>query len=203
MKKIIVLAFTFLLAIPSVKAEPVKETGFAVGLRDTHHVYGTYTPVRNLDILLEHSLYVEKPGFQRVGVGVRYGMPFAKGFRWNVSAFGATTWNGNYQVVSGRAGLAYDFKRLGLVAAVNPYYDSGLGYTTAWMAGASLRIIDSIRIKAAYTTIPEYRVSERRMRGGLEFSSGRLSVSPELSVGLKRGTYLMNLRVLMSMNYHF
>lgn len=196
MKKIIIFAILILSAISA-------SARFSVGMTDSRYVYGIYTPVKHLDISLQHSLYSEKFGFQRIGVGVDYGMPFGKGFRWEAGAFGATTWNRNYQVVGAHASLGYAFKRLGLLAKIQPYYDSGLGYNTAWMAQASCRIIDSMSILAGYSTIPEYRVSEKRIRGGFEFRVAQLKVRPELSVSLDGNTRMKNLRVLMSMQYDF
>lgn len=176
---------------------------FGAGIRDSRYVYGVYSPVKSLDIMLDHSLYSEKMGFQRVGVGVSYGMPFAKGFEWQAGIYGATTWNRNYQVVNAHAMLSYAYRRLGLKAKIQPHYDSGLKYTTTWMAQAGVKITDKIGVIAAYTTIPEFRVSEKRLRGGFEFEVGSLMVRPELSFSVDKATRFKNMRVLMSMHYKF
>ncbi|MDE6464103.1 MAG: hypothetical protein K2L16_05680 [Muribaculaceae bacterium] len=176
---------------------------FSAGIRDSRYVYGSYIPLPGLSVGLNHSLYSEKAGFQRVGLHVGYGMDFAKGFHWHATAHAATTWNGNYQLVDADITMAYTYRRLGLKAGIQPRYDSGLGYTTCWQAGASLRIVKQISILAAYTTIPEFRMSEKRLRGGFSFNVANLTVTPELSVSLDRSTRFKNLRVLMSMNYNF
>jgi len=196
MKKIIV---TLVIALTAT----VANARFSAGIRDSHYIYGTYSPVKNLSVKLEHSLYSEKPGFQRIGVGVDYGFTFGPGFSWRAGVMGATTWNRNYQVVTGFVTLTYAYSRLGLDATVEPHYDSGIDYKTCWQAGASLRIIDPVSIMVHYTTIPEYRMSEKRLRGGFEFHVTRLTVSPELSFSLDKGTCFKNMRVLMSMNYDF
>lgn len=176
---------------------------FTAGIRDSHYIYGTYAPVSNLTVKLEHSLYSEKAGFQRIGVGADYGFALPRGFGWSAGVSAATTWNGNYQVVEGHASVTYAYRRLGLDATLQPHYDSGLGYKTCWQAGGSLRIIDAIALVAHYTTIPEYRMSQQRLRGGFRFDVSRLTVTPEVSLSLDKATRFKNMRVLMSMQYRF
>lgn len=176
---------------------------FMAGIRESHYVYGQYNPVNDIGIKVEHSLYSEKMGFQRIGLAVNYDKVLGCGFSLWTQLAGATTWNRNYQVASLNVTARYQYMALGINAAVEPTYDSGLHYTTCWKIGASVRITDAIDIRAAYTTIPEYRLSEKRIRAGFGFESGKLSVIPELSISAGDNTRFKNLRVLMSMGYKF
>lgn len=195
-KKIITLVIA-LMTVMSVSAQ------FSAGIKDCRYVYGTYKLKSGVKFLIEHSLYSEKLGFQRIGVGVGYGTSIPYGFDWHANAFGATTWNRNYQVVSADLTLGYHYRRIGLYATINPRYDSGLHYKTCWQAGASVKIIEPISFLMDYTTIPEYRVSERRVAAGFSFKGNSLSVTPKLSVSADKNTFLKNIRVLISMNYDF
>lgn len=177
---------------------------FSAGIFESHYVYGTVSPVKNLKFKLEHSLYTEKMGWQRITAGASYGTHFlTPGLRWEAGVQGGTTWNRNYQVVWGYGKLAYDHSIWGIEATVQPHYDSELHYKTCWQAGGHISINRSIAVVACYTTIPEYRMSEKRVRGGFEFKTGKLSVRPELSFSVDGGDSSKNMRVLMSMNYDF
>ncbi len=176
---------------------------FGAGIRDSRYVYGVYSPVTSLGIMLDHSLYSEKMGFQRVGLGIDYSMRFGEGFKWQAGVYGATTWNRNYQVFNVHTMLGYQYRRLGITAVLQPHYDSELKYTTTWMAQADVRMINNICFLVAYTTIPEYRLSEKRLRGGFEFQVSKLKVRPELSFSVDKNTSFKNMRVLMSMHYDF
>lgn len=175
----------------------------SAGIRDSRYVYGTYSLNSGLKFTLEHSLYSEKPGFQRIGAAIGYGSVLPAGFDWRANIFGATTWNRNYQVASADASLGYHYSRMGLHATINPRYDSGLHYMTCWQAGVSVKITAPIAFVADYTTIPEYRMSERRIAAGFRFCDNALSVTPRLSFSADDNTAFKNIRVLISMNYDF
>lgn len=176
---------------------------FAVGIEDSRYVYGSYRLKNGIDFKLEHSLYSEKMGFQRLGLHVGYEKSFPHGFMLETDVWGATTWNRNYQVVSCEVTLNYFIHGFGAKATINPHYDSGLKYNTCWCIGVSQKIINPIAITLQYTTIPVYRMSEKRIDGGFEFKVKNLTVSPKLSVSAQKETRFKNMRVLMSMNYEF
>ena len=177
---------------------------FSAGIEDSRYAYGSYRFTNGIAFKIEHSIYSEKMGFQRLGFHVEYGNIIAYGVRWETDLFGATTWNGNYQVVGGRLTLKYNYHHnFGVETTVNPRYDSGLHYKTCWKVGISQKIIDHIDIILGYTTIPEFRMSEKRLRGGFVFKVNKLKVSPELSISMQKETRFKNMRVLMSMNYEF
>lgn len=197
------LAKKIILIVVAVVSAHSASAQISAGITDSRYVYGCYAIRKDFKIKIDHSLYSEKIGFQRIGLGVVYESPIAWGFGWRGSLSGATTWNRNYQLVSAEMELNYKYRRLGVEAVVNPRYDSGLHYDTCWKTGLSLSINEPISVKAAYTTIPLYRMSEKRCSGGFEFKVQNLKVSPELSVSMEKGTRFKNIRVLMSMNYDF
>ncbi|MCM1033243.1 MAG: porin family protein [Odoribacter sp.] len=176
---------------------------FSAGIRDSRYIYGQYDFSNGLDIRVEHSVYSEKIGFQRIGASVGYHRELGAGFSGDAEISGATTWNRNYQVVWANVGVDYNYRRIGISAAIRPIYDTGLHYTTTWRVGALVRLNSHIDVRAAYTTIPEFRMSEKRVRGGFGFNVGKLSVVPEVSVSVDHNTVFKNLRVLMSMQYKF
>ena len=54
---------------------------------------------------------------------------------------------------------------------------------------------------AQYTTIPEYRLSEKRVRAGFIFSYKELQVTPMLSIPV--GEEIKSMRILCSFQYKF
>lgn len=175
----------------------------SAGIQESSYIYGKYSFSNKVNIKLEHSLYSEKFGFQRVGIGVGYSKSLPVGFNFDIDLMGATTWNGNYQVVFSDILLGYTYKRIGCDVTIQPRYDSELGYETCWKTGISFKIIDPISFTVNYTTIPLYRMSEKRVTGGFEFRVLNLRVAPQVSVSVEKPTVLKNMRVLMSMNYGF
>lgn len=175
----------------------------SAGVDESTYIYGKYHFNGNLNIKLQHSLYSEKFGFQRVAVGIGYHKHLPYGFNCNFGLTGATTWNGNYQVVFSDILLGYNYRRIGCNVIIQPRYDSGLGYETCWGGSISYKVITPLSVIVGYTTIPQYRMSERRISGGLEFRVMNLTVTPKVSVSLQNNSLLKNMRVLMSMNYNF
>ena len=191
------LGLSFLLLPINLKAQ------ISAGIQESSYMYGRYNFTDNFNIKLEHSLYSEKFGFQRVGIGVGYSKCLPYGFNCNINLMGASTWNGNYQVAFSDINIGYDYRRIGCNLTIQPRYDSELGYETCWRAGISVKITKPISLIANYTTIPQYRMSEKRISGGIEFDVLNLRVVPAISVSVERPTILKNMRVLMSMNYDF
>ena len=100
-----------------------------------------------------------------------------------------------------RLGALYRIGRVGLGADINPHYDSGYKYKTCWRAGASFRVYKELRLVAEYTTIPEYRESEKRVRFGFRYGTERMWVMPLISAGIERyeNWKTAGLRVCVSM----
>lgn len=176
---------------------------FSVGIKDSRYVYGAYRLANGIDFKLDHSLYSEKMGFQRVGLHIGYerSLPYGLGVEADLS--GATVWNGNYQVVSCELSLNYRIHGFGVEATVDPRYDSGMKYDTCWRLGLSQQLTRPIAVTLQYTTIPVYRMSEKRIDGGFVFKVDNLTVAPALSVSAQKETRFKNMRVQMSMNYQF
>lgn len=171
------------------------------GIRDSRYVYGSYT-FKGFTAALEHSLYSEKMGFQRIGIYAGY-EGYRRELHYSAYATATTTWNGNYQTAGLLATAYYNIGSVSVGGTINPLYDSGLKYKTCFRVGAAVRICSPISVLAYYTTIPDYRMSEKRIAGGFDFHSDNLSVRPQLSLSVEQPTRFKNLRMLMSMNYRF
>lgn len=176
---------------------------FGVGVRDNRYIYGDFTFARHLEVKLEHSVFSEKFGYQYVRgyFGYKNGW---NDLTYKTQAYFGTTYNGSYYsagaLVKGRYTLV---RRLLVDAALNPHYDSDYGYKTCFSAGLGCVITKNIDILAAYTTIPEYRMSEKRVRAGFDFHVKSLSVYPELSIAVDGSSKTKSLRALMGFRYQF
>lgn len=209
--KVIVFGILILFSLGgvSVFASTEKEQGSesrpiaAVGLRDTRYVYGSYFPIKGLGLTLEQSLYSVAIGYQRTGITVGYRHSFPFGLWLGGTVSGASTWKGSYQLYTAGLEAGYSFKPLFLSGTVMPSYDTGLFYYTAWKIGAVIDLTNHISLNLAYSTIPEYRMSEKRLQAGFGFWVKQLQVSPRLSFSMGDHRYFQDLRVLVSMEYEF
>lgn len=180
-----------------------KKSQFEVGIENTRLVFGKYTYNNHITAKLNVSLYSEKISLQyiRGTVGYKTGFNFV-----NLSGeyFFGSAFNGNYfntgAVIKADAMFV---KRLLIDAQLAPWYDSGYGYNTCFEAKLGCKITNHITIKAGYTTIPQYRMSERRILGGFDFSTPHLYVSPYLSIGTGEKSGGKNIRVLFDFGYKF
>lgn len=87
-----------------------------------------------------------------------------------------------------------------LYATFNPAYDSDLHYETYFTTGFIQHLFKALSFRSEYTTIPEYRMSERRIRFGLQFclaskDLGKLQVSPLISIPIHHENYAVRLGV--------
>lgn len=81
--------------------------------------------------------------------------------------------------------------------------DRANGYNTCYEAVAGVSIVKAINLLAGYSTIPEYRQSEKRALVGFDFHVGHLNVSPVLSLATTGASKANRLRLLMNFNYQF
>lgn len=193
MKKLIMIIF-FVISV-FVKAQ------LFVGLRDTKYVYGGYLFECGMNTCLEHSVYSDKFAFQKVRLNIGYT------HKWNninmrIKTYMSTLWNGAYQDYGLQVGADYFMiDWWGISGTVNTHYDSGLRYETCYLIGTTFNVNEHISFLANYTTIPEYRKSEKRIRGGVAFKVGGLKVIPEISIPIKE--QINTIRLLCSMEYVF
>lgn len=176
---------------------------FEAGVRDNRHVYASYTLRSHYVFKIEQSVYAEKFGYQYIRAYAGY-KGAAASLSYSGQAYFGTAYNGSYRSFGALAGARYGFlKRLSVDARINPHYDSGYGYKTCFSAGAGVGITKAIDFVAAYTTIPEYRMSEKRVQAGFDVRVGGLCVSPRLSIAAEGASKAKTLRALMSFSYVF
>lgn len=176
---------------------------FEAGLRNSRFVNVSYTLRDHFSFRLEHSVYAEKFGFQEVGLSAAYRNEW-RGLGYGVRVSGSTSWNGDYQHAGLKAHLSYSFfRRLLVFGCVNPLYDTDYKYKTCFSAGASCNIVKGIDVLASYTTVPDFRKSEKRVHAGFMLRSGQLYARPVISVPITGNTRFKSLRVLASLGWTF
>lgn len=174
---------------------------FGVGIRDNRFIYGDFTFCKNYEVKLEHSVFSEKIGYQYLRAYAGYKGSW-KTLDYKALAYFGAVYNGSYHSGGGMAQLRYRLiDRIVIDAVLNPHYDSGYGYKTCFSAGGGVIITRNIDILAAYTTIPEYRMSEKRVHVGFDFHVKGLSVTPALSVAADGDS--KTIRALMGFRYQF
>lgn len=203
-RHILFICFICIFSNSALPQEQISKTSmFEVGIENTRLLYGKYTYKNFLSAKLNVSVYSEKFGFQYIRGTIGY---FTKIKNFNLSGeyFFGSAFNGNYfnTAVQLKADAVF-VKRLLIDARLLPWYDSGFGYTTTFEARIGCKITDKIDIKAGYTTVPEYRMSEKRIIGGFDFHVEHLNVSPYISFGRSADTGGNNIRLLFDFGYKF
>jgi len=170
-----------------------------LSLRDNRYASIGYHFWDKYDLKLEHSMFPEKPGFQYVRANAEANFSVEQ-LMISYKLYFGMLYNQNFYDVGGDLKLNYTFiNRINLFADVNPHYDSGYESETNYGAGASVRVYKGMGIVGQYTTVPEYRLSEKRIRAGFIFKDDNLSVSPIMSIPAKKD--FKSMRVLVSMDY--
>lgn len=190
-----------LLACAIAAAAITAQAQIGLGLRDSRYVNINYRYRDCWTAKLEQSVYSEKMGYQYFRIYAGYERTLGI-FTVKAEPYFGMTYNNSYSnegIAIG--GSANPLKWLAADAAIIPHHDSGMGYTTCYNAGIDFRCTSQISVTAALTNRPEYREAERRVRGGLRFAVENLWVHPELSIPTEG--YAKNVRVLVSMGYHF
>lgn len=203
-KTLLLISIVFLLADNAFSQELFQKTSkFEVGIENTRLLYGKYIYKDHLTAKLNVSVYSEKLGYQYIRGTIGYQTKI-KNFNLSGEYFFGSAFNGNYfnTAVQLKADAVF-VKRLLIDARILPWYDSGFGYTTCFEARLGCKITDKIDVKVGYTTVPEYRMSEKRIIGGFDFKVSHLYVSPYISFGRNADTGGNNIRVLFGFGYQF
>ena len=191
----------WILVVLSIAYCPTVEAQVAVGLRDNRYGFISYTHQEHWLLKLEHSIYAEKFSFQKIRLAIGY-QHRHDNFIWGVSPYFSTLYNVDYQDFGTFINGEYQpIKGIALKGVVNPHYDSGYDYTTCFQAGVSVYLYKGMGAEMHYSTITEYRISEKRIRVGLTFSEGNLLVSPLISVPAEGN--VKSIRVLCGCSYTF
>lgn len=204
---ILYLFYTFSTALTYAQNDTLH---FCIGLRDTRYLQIEYTIGHHFPIQLEHSLYSDKLKLQHYRVSAGYSDQFFRsrlytGFR----AYWGGIWRGNYQDYGAFLTLGYCFdshQRYQVAVTLNPHYDTGLDYKTCFSTEALVGWNDVGSFVMEYSTIPEFRQSEERIRLGIDIhfwssSYGCLAVRPLISIPIHQRYEKIRLHV--NFNYMF
>lgn len=173
-----------------------------IGLRDNQYVKLGYAWHQRWSAQLEHSVFSQafKTQYLRFILGYEC--------QWDNLSFKASPYygfiyNGDFY----NAGLFLDgcwqvLKRLSLEGCLNPHYDSGYDYETCFMVGAGVYLYKDISAVIQYSTIPEYRMKEKRVKLGLRFGTSKLCVWPMLSIPVDNSSG-KHVRLLCGFEYKF
>lgn len=173
----------------------------AIGMRDSKYVNVTYTTKSSLGIGLEHSVFSQEIETQYIRGMLSYASSF-RNFGCKANLYYGTPYDGAYyncgMMLSANYGVN---KTITLMASLNPHYDSYYEYKTCYNAGVSLQLCNEIKAWVMYSTIPEFRQDEKRIKAGLDFTVQNLSVSPFLSIPVEGK--VKSCRLLVNAKYSF
>ena len=190
------LLFVFMFSFGHVSAQ------LSVGLRDTRYVNVSYSFLKNYSVRFEQSVYAEKPKCQYFRIYASYLRDF-RIFKVSVSPYFGMTYGDIYKSLGVNFDVAITPVNLFTIkAGFTPHYDTGLDYSSLYLASIGINCNKQISLVGTYTNRPEYRAPEKRLRAGIRFTVGKLWVLPEVSIpaGSHQGK---GLRMLASMNYEF
>lgn len=177
---------------------------WSVGMRDNRYVYGQYLLKSHYLFKVEESVFSQKISSQYLRAYVGYRGTVNQVIEYTGTAYYGHTYGSYFYSAGARVDLRYGFcKRLFVEGSLNPHYDSGYGYNTAFKVEAGASLSSAINLMAGYTTIPQFRECEKRVYGGFDFHVGRLCVTPVFSLPAADFSEIKNLRVQMGFEYEF
>lgn len=180
----------------------------SVGMRETKYVNVAYTLNDKYLFKIEHSIFVSKFKQQYIRTYVGYKHLFSD--KWSISTipYFGITYSSSYYNLGCIMNVKYDISKwLSLQANINPHYDTFYKSEICFANNIKIYLNKYIYFFGEYTTIPEYRESEKRCRTGLIFHMGipgtktELSVLPMLSIPIENK--IKTLRIQTNMNFTF
>ena len=175
---------------------------FYIGLRDNRYALAGYKWHSGWNVQLDHSIFDESFKYQYIRCSGGFQFEKNKYFKLAASPFVGTTYCANfYDLGINLSGSVAPVKWLGIDAEINPRYDSDYGYKTCYMLGTAFNVNKELTILAQYNAIPEYRISEKRVKIGLRLTVKNLQVSPMVSLPVEGNTKA--LRILVGLRYEF
>lgn len=174
-----------------------------LGVRNSRYVMAGYElPAGHCGLELEHGLQAVNIKRQQVRASLFWHDAWLGGrMAARASAFCSTTWSGTYSMTGVHLSAAYSpLWRVTAELSVNPYYDTEYRWITAWSAGLRGALTRQAALFCTYTTVPDYRLSERRIHAGAAITVGNLSAEAAVSVPLSH-TPAQSLRLLCSFRY--
>lgn len=173
-----------------------------LGLKDTKYIYVNYTKNDFYDFKIEQSLYCSELEYQyaRGYLGIHTDL---KRFFLKLACYFGSAYNRTYQNFGILAFSDYKIKKwLKFNFTLNPHYDTYFRFYLCTKTGFECCISKDINFIAYYSSIPEYRQPEHRLRTGINFHlNNRLWVEPILSVPITK--QIKNYRILVGFGYTF
>ncbi|MDE5842312.1 MAG: hypothetical protein K2H35_01080 [Muribaculaceae bacterium] len=174
-----------------------------VGVAKTRYIYAGTTLKNHYGIFLSESLSSESLKNQQIELAGAYFGNISK-FYYNAGFRAGTAWCGSYQRYAAFVNLAYHpFNRWMIAAKLMPNYDTGYRYHTDWSAGIRFNAFKPLWINLDFSTIPDYRKSEKRLHLEAAFNVSALSASVAVSMPVEGDSKFRTLRILMGLNYRF
>lgn len=178
-----------------------------VGLRNTRYVNFGYMYADHWSIKAEQSINSGNLDYQnmRIYLGGQDSL-FQNCLFLSASPYGGWGWNRDYYMFGSLFQAKYYVgKYIALEGLYNPHYDSWYDFSNCWMSGCSVKLIDEVGFTLKYSTLPEFRVPEKRVRAGLVFNVLNLNINPECSLIAQNDVRasLKAMRMCIDMRYVF
>lgn len=166
------------------------------GMKNSRYAFvgGSY---KNFGLSLESSIFVQKANQQYGRIAAFYKSPLAFNLNVYYALFAGIRYDGAYYDVGGKLNIngSWIENRIGLDATMQISNDSEIGTIYAYELRGILRILSETALFAGTRTIPEFRMKEHRGFAGISFTSGNLSVCPEVSIPLSGKLQLSRISV--------
>lgn len=170
-----------------------------LGLKENRYGILNYR-LNNWQIGLKQSIFTENVKFQYIQLNFNYDYTYNEHLRFSSMVGGGITYSNSFHDFDFNLLGEYNIRPVSISAEVQPHYDSEFDYSTNYGFTGKCRITSEVSLKLKYTNIPEFRVSERRIKAGIIFESKNLYVEPEISI--PTGDHPRFVRVLCSFTYH-
>lgn len=172
-----------------------------ISLRDTRFFGVGYTLKNHWLFKVEQSIN----SADQYGQSIRFYVGFKNCFKDLAVAtipYAGTAWDGNYKNVGAKLMASYNMLQHAIVEAeYNPHWDSMYGFNHCYKVGLEIPVTSEFSLVTRYQTIPEYRLSVKRLRAGMKFRVRNLTVNPEISVSPNKK--LKPIRVMVDFTYTF
>lgn len=177
-------------------------TQISLGLRDSRYARIGYTFRKHYNFYIEQSIYSSKIKYQYFRCYLGYSTEL-NNFLLKGDCYWGSAYNRTYNNWGIIAKCSYQIiKPFKLNVMVNPHYDTYFKFKMCTEAGLNIQVYKDIDAIVAYSSIPEFRQSEQRLRTGLNFHvKDYLWVTPILSFPLTE--QIKSFRVLVSFGYTF
>lgn len=178
MNRYLILLFSLLVVCLNGKAQ------ISIGLKDSRYAFLNYTLKDHYGFRIDQSLYSSKISTQYLRGTVGYHSDFDS-LKLEGDAYFGSAYGGAYQNYGASASVVYHpIKWMSLIGTANPHYDTFYGFDFCYKAGIIGHVHKDIDLLAYYTTIPDFRQSEKRVRAGFNFHILNLQVEPTISLPL-------------------